>query len=241
MAAKPAAARTRTWGLRLTVFLSAVQAGRLTGNTKGAVSRALRQAVKSGLAAADLDVGSRAGLVVEDRARRGVDDAVRRRVGDRDLDVLDPGVVRALQLGQRGARVTAGVVGVERLHARHSSTNVGLRGGLVGPRAEAEVRGDRDRKQDPEDDDDDEQLDQGEALLLTCKTLPQILHSSLLRLVETAVARNRSAYDCRRLTPEWGRPFGLAEAGLRSSAQKKGRGLPRPSRTAQTGPSSGPP
>src|SRR4051794_32083554 len=181
MAAKPAAARTRTWGLRLTVFLSAVQAGRLTGKYEGrGLPRPSRQAVKSGLAAADVDVGSRAGLVVEDRARRGVDDAVRRRVGDRDLDVLDPGVVRALQLGQRGARVTAGVVGVERLHARHSSTNVGLRGGLVGPRAEAEVRGDRDRKQDPEDDDDDEQLDQGEALLVTCKTLPQILHSSLL-------------------------------------------------------------
>src|SRR3954471_24007179 len=223
MAAKPAAARTRTWGLRLTVFLSAVQAGRLTGKYEGrGLPRPSRQAVKSGLAAADLDVGSRAGLVVEDRARRGVDDAVRRRVGDRDLDVLDPGVVRALQLGQRGARVTAGVVGVERLHARHSSTNVGLRGGFVGPRAEAEVRGDRDRKQDPEDDDHDEQLDQGEALLLTSKTLPQILHSSLLRLVETAVARNRSAYDCRRLTPERGRPFGLAEAGLEAQRKRKG-------------------
>src|SRR4029450_2809069 len=63
------------------------------------------------LAVARLDVGSGAGLVVEDRARGRVDDAVGRRVGDRDLDVLDPGVVRALQLGQRHARVAGGVGG----------------------------------------------------------------------------------------------------------------------------------
>src|SRR3954468_1359196 len=181
MAAKPAAASTRTWGLRLTVFLSAVQAGRLTGKYEGrGLPRPSRQAVKSGLAAADLDVGSRAGLVVEDRARRGVDDAVRRRVGDRDLDVLDPGVVRALQLGQRGARVTGGVVGVERLHARHSSTNVGLRSGLVGPRAEAEVRGDRDREQDPEDDDDDQELDEGETLVAPQSLLKPCMHAVFL-------------------------------------------------------------
>src|SRR4051794_5344308 len=142
MAAKPAAARTRTWGLRLTVFLSAVQAGRLTGKYEGrGLPRPSRQAVKSGLAAADLDVGSRAGLVVEDRRRRRVHDAVRRRVGDRDLDVLDPGVVRALKLRQRRARVARGVVGVERLHSRHCSADVGLRSGLVRPGAEAQVRG----------------------------------------------------------------------------------------------------
>src|SRR4051794_18710565 len=40
-AAKPAAARIRTRGLRLTPFLSAFRAARLTGKRKGAVSRAL--------------------------------------------------------------------------------------------------------------------------------------------------------------------------------------------------------
>src|SRR5207253_8601153 len=67
----------------------------------------------------------------------GVADAVERRVGARDLDVLDSGVVRLLQLGERHARVAGGVVGVERLHARDGCADVRLRSGLVRPRAEA--------------------------------------------------------------------------------------------------------
>jgi hypothetical protein len=57
------------------------------------------------------------------------------------------------------------LVSVERLHARNRSADVRLRSGLVRPGAEAEVRGDRNREQDPEDDDHDQKLDEGEALL----------------------------------------------------------------------------
>src|SRR5205085_10647600 len=53
------------------------------------------------------------------------------------------------------------------------SADVGLRGRVVGTVPEAEVRRDRDCKQDPEDDDDDEQLDQGETALVVRETLPQ--------------------------------------------------------------------
>src|SRR3954465_5302636 len=200
MAAKPAAARTRTWGLRLTLFLSAIHAAGLTVKYEGrGLPRPSCQPVAAALAAAGIDGSRRSRLVVEDRRRLGVDDAVRRRVRDGDLDVLDPGVVRGLQLDRGRARVAGGVVGVVRLHARHRCTNVGLRGGLVGPRAEAEVRGDRDRKQDPEDDDHDEQLDQGETVLLARKAVPQIQHSLLLRLSNSG-GRNRSASDCLRVT-----------------------------------------
>src|SRR3954447_27020547 len=90
LAAKPAAARTRTWGLRLTLFLSAIQAAGLTVKYEGGGrSRPSRQPVAAALAAAGIDDTRRSRLVLEARARRGVDDAVRRRVGDRDLDVLE--------------------------------------------------------------------------------------------------------------------------------------------------------
>jgi len=69
------------------------------------------------------------------------------------------------------------VVGVERLHAGNGSANVGLRSGLVGPGAEAQVRGDRDREQDPEDDDHDEELDQRETAIVSRQAMPQTIHS----------------------------------------------------------------
>src|SRR5947207_11558587 len=125
----------------------------------------LTRSVPAELTAADLDVTGRARLVVSRGARDGVADAVATEGGDRDLDVLDPGVVRLLQLRQRDARVAGGVVGVERLHAGNGCPDVRLRCGLVRPRAEAEVRGDRNGKQDPEDDDHDKKLEQGEATL----------------------------------------------------------------------------
>src|SRR5207248_2123859 len=60
---------------------------------------------------------------------------------------------------------------------------------------EAEVRGDRDREQDPEDDDDDEELDQREAALLACDTVPQVAnHASLL-------TGNGGRGDCVALRP----------------------------------------
>src|SRR5690348_1895453 len=134
--------------------------------TKGAVSRALRNLGRGRLAVTRLDVARRAGLVVLNRARNRVADAVAAGGGDGDLDVLDPGVVGLLQLRQGDARVTGRVVGVERLHARDGGADVGLRGGLVRPRAEAEVRRDRDCQQDPENDDHDQKLDQGETTLI---------------------------------------------------------------------------
>src|SRR5262249_54111147 len=74
------AARTGRRASRLTRFLSAAGRRRLTGKTKGAVSRALRRFdLGCCLAAAGLDVARRAGLVVLDGARRRVDDAVGRR------------------------------------------------------------------------------------------------------------------------------------------------------------------
>src|SRR5438105_13777723 len=69
-------------------------------------------------------------------------------------------VVGELELRQRRAGVAGGMVGVVRLDAGDGGADVGLRGRCVGAVLEAEVRGDRDRKQDPEDDDDDEELDQ---------------------------------------------------------------------------------
>src|SRR5439155_3411873 len=109
--------------------------------TKGAVSRALRVLTRTPAdsAVTGLDVARGAGLVVLNRARNRVADAVPSDRGNRDLDVLDPGVVGRLQLRQGHARVAGGVVGVERLHARNGSADVRLRGGLVRPRAEAEV------------------------------------------------------------------------------------------------------
>src|SRR3954447_1602099 len=144
---------------------------------KGAVSRALVELLRPGLAGAELDVARRAGLVVLDGRRRRVDDAVAAKGRDGDLDVLDPGVVRALEFRQRRARVARGVVGVERLHAGHCSADVGLRSGLVGPRAEAQVRGDRDRQQDPENDDHDQQLDEGETLVAPQSLLKPCKHA----------------------------------------------------------------
>src|SRR6476469_10405307 len=81
-AAKPAAARIRTRGLRLTVFLSAFGAARLTVKCEGrGLPRPSRRAVKPGLAAARFDVGSGAGLVVLDRPGDRVRDVLRGRVG----------------------------------------------------------------------------------------------------------------------------------------------------------------
>src|SRR5438105_13710150 len=84
-------------------------------------------------------------------------------------------VVGELELRQRRAGVAGGMVGVIRLDAGDGGADVGLRGRCVGAVLEAEVRGDRDRKQDPEDDDDDEELDQREAALLACDTMPQVV------------------------------------------------------------------
>src|SRR5436190_10622156 len=56
------------------------------------------------LAAAGLDIARRAGLVVRRGAGDGVPDAVAAERRDRDLDVLDPGVIRLLELGQRHAQ-----------------------------------------------------------------------------------------------------------------------------------------
>src|SRR5919202_4624271 len=117
------------------------------------------------LAAAGLDVARRARLVVRRGARRGVPDAVAARRGNRDLDVLDAGVVRLLELRERHADVARRMVGVVRLHARNRGADVRLRSGLVRPRAEAQIRGNRDRKQDSQNDDHDQKLDQRETFL----------------------------------------------------------------------------
>src|SRR6266566_4111551 len=154
----------------------ALERGMSTSGTKNkdAVSRALvSEKAPMLLAGAGDDVARGADLVVGHGARDGVLDAVRRRVGALDLDVLDALVVRGLQDRQRDALVAGGVVGVERLHARHGRAHVRLRRGHVRPRAEAEVRGDGDREQDAEDDDHDEELDEREALLLAGETCPQ--------------------------------------------------------------------
>src|SRR5207244_6629455 len=71
------------------------------------------------------------------------------------------------------AGVALGWVEVRGLLSRAGGADVVLRGRVVGAVPEAQVRGDRDREQDPEDDDDDEQLDQGEAALVTREALPQ--------------------------------------------------------------------
>src|SRR5438046_1917950 len=162
-ATSPAAAKIRT---RSVTFLLSARAGHvLTQRERARFPAPFRKPLSGVLAGARLDVTRRAGLVVEDRAGDGVLDAVQRRVRDRDLHVLDAGVIRLLQLRQGHARVARGVVGVERLHAGDGCADVCLRRGLVRPRAEAEVRRDRDCKQDPEDDDHDQELDQGETLI----------------------------------------------------------------------------
>jgi hypothetical protein len=94
------------------------------------------------------------------------------------------------------------VVGVERLHAGDGSADVGLRSRLVGPGAEAQVRGDRDRKQDPENDDHDEKLDQRETAIVARQAVPQAGHSIAPSAWKTSVARTRSASDTFGLTPE---------------------------------------
>src|ERR671925_1107838 len=126
-----------------------------------------------GLADAGRDRPVRSALEVRGGAGARVLDAVARVVGADDLDVLDARVVGLLELGQGDAGVAGGVVGVEGLHAGDGGADVRLRGRVVGPVPEAQVRRDRDRQQDPEDDDDDEQLDQGEAALVRGKALPQ--------------------------------------------------------------------
>src|ERR671925_788426 len=72
------------------------------------------------------------------------------------------GVSETCPAGQPASSFRTGCV---RLHAPHRRADVGLRRGLVRPRAEAEVGRDRDREQDPEDDDHDPELDQREALV----------------------------------------------------------------------------
>src|ERR687886_801554 len=85
-----------------------------------------------------LDVARGAGLVVPDiRGRVRVDDAVAAGGRDRDLDVLDPGVVRPLQLRERDADVAGRMVGVVRLHAGNGGADVRLRSRLLGAAAEA--------------------------------------------------------------------------------------------------------
>src|SRR6266487_1075327 len=187
---------------------------------KGAVSRALsviREAVTVLLAGAELDVAGRTRLVVGDRARGRIEDAVAAERRDLDRDVLDPGVVRELQLRQVRTHVTGRVVGVERLDARHGGADVGLRGRLVGPAAEAEVRGDRNCQQDPDDDDDHEELDQGETLLVSREATPKTSkHALLLRLI--AVARCSSPY----------RPWGWRGLAPIGGSGRKADRLPRP-------------
>src|SRR5439155_2640608 len=171
----PAATKIRA--RRLTFVLSAV--ARLGLNKrKGAVSRALSQVLQAGLAAAGLDVAGRAGLVVRRGAGDRVPDAVAAECRDRDLDVLDPGVIRRLELGQRHSHVTRRMVGVVRLHPRHGGADVRLRGRVVRPATEAEVRRDRDCQQDPEDDDDDEEFDQRETAIVSRQALPHTVDHS---------------------------------------------------------------
>src|SRR5437899_2148364 len=124
---RPTSAGTRS--REFTRFLSASQAPAFKKKGRG-FPRPFADSFDKGatcLAIALLDVGPGTALVVEDGRGRRVDDAVGRRVGDGDLDVLDPCVVRSLQLGQGDAGVARGVVGVERLHARHRRTDVRLR------------------------------------------------------------------------------------------------------------------
>src|SRR5262245_7272584 len=96
-------------------FLSAAGARGLTvhGKEKGAVSRALSREMRlDPLAAAWLDVASRAGLVVEDTGRLRAHHAVAAGRRDRDLDVLHAGVDR-LELRERRPDVAGrGVVRV---------------------------------------------------------------------------------------------------------------------------------
>src|SRR5919198_5550706 len=167
-APRPTSAGTRS--RKFTRVLSAAKAipfTRARGKKRGRGFRALCvwSMRPSGLAAARLDVGAGAGLVVLDGPGDCVDDAVRGRVRDRDLDVLDPGVVRTLQLRQRHAGVPGRVVSVVRLHPGHGRADVRLRRRVVGPLAEAEVRGNRNREQDSQNDDHDEKLDEGETLV----------------------------------------------------------------------------
>ena len=163
---------------------------------EGAVARALSQSPSvSGLAARRLrvhDVAGRA-LLVPDPRSNGARQAVRRRGHVVDRHVLDPGVVARLQLREAGAHIARGVVGVVGLEARHRRADVRLRGRVVRPVTETQVRGDRDREQDPEDDDHDQELDQGESLLAP-KPLPQCLDhgwKAPLRGGSSHIDRNR--------------------------------------------------
>src|SRR5919108_3550452 len=126
------------------------------------------------------DVRAGAGLVpgrISDRALDAVR-RVRRRL-DEQLARDDCRVVR-LQSRDGHARITsrrtaAGVVGVVGLDSRDGRTDVCLCGRVVGAIAERQVRRNRDRQQDAEDDDDNEQLDEGEAALLTGHSLQELL------------------------------------------------------------------
>src|SRR5947209_10704543 len=172
-ATPPRAATTRIWELIVSVtwVLSASRGWNERGRGRPRPLEPNPGAIGLADARGDRPVG--AALEVGDRGRIRVLDAVARVVGTNDLHVLDALVVGLLELRERHARVAGGVVGVEGLHAGDGGADVGLRGRVVGPIPEAQVGGDRDCEQDPEDDDDDEQLDQGEAALVTREAFPQ--------------------------------------------------------------------
>src|SRR4029078_1036990 len=92
---------------------------------------------------------------------------------NRDDARVDRLVVRRRQAGGGHARVEA-VVGEERLDRRERRTHGGGRRALVRAVPEAEVRRDRDCREDRENDHHDEELDQGETLLAP-QTLPQLV------------------------------------------------------------------
>src|SRR4029453_19478491 len=121
------------------------------------------------------DVAAGATLVVVDAGRLRVLDAVPGAGGVHlDGDVLDAGVVGKLQLGQVGHDVVGlRVIGRVGLDARDRGADVGLGGRLVRARPEAQVRGNRDGKEDSQNDDDNEKLDQRKAFLPAGKTVAQ--------------------------------------------------------------------
>src|SRR5436190_11609723 len=210
--ARPAAARaptsatSRICGLTVSVMVcvsawrrSALKKQRGRGFPRPRAKRRSQRGLANSLG----DRGRRAALEVGDRGRVRVLGAVERGVGAHDADVLDPGVVGELELGQRRAGVAGGVVGVEGLHAGDGGADVGLRGRGVGAVLEAEVRRDRDREQDPEDDDDDDELDQREAAFLACDAVPQIAnHVGVLLPVRTGSSGGSSGIGGLRFAPK---------------------------------------